>query len=188
LSSFLTCCHVQHHYRSGLPKIFRGVPSLHSRNRGWCSDSPRRRRCPVVTTDRASHPIKNNPLAFKRSSRFHPKISIGRNIATTSLAPFASFFLGRASVSAPCIFVERSSRDRASPGPAIGRWNKYLEVKFPLRTRREGAISFAALFKRVAVDQLVMAPIGVRSMLNCVYKDADCMRFPSCPSFSVLWA
>jgi len=84
--------------------------------------------------------------------------------------------------------MERSSRDGASLGPAIGRWNRYLEVKFPLRTRREGATSFAALFKRVAVDQIVMAPIGVRSTPNYIYEDADCMRFPSCPSFSVPWA
>jgi len=54
--------------------------------------------------------------------------------------------------------------DEVPSGPVIGRWNKYLELKFPLRTRREGAAtgSFAALSKRVAVDQIVMAPIGVR--------------------------
>jgi len=54
----------------------------------------------------------------------------------------------------------------AGMGPAIGRWNKYLEVKFPLRTRREGATSFAALFKKVAVDQIVMAPIGLSIFLS----------------------
>jgi len=54
----------------------------------------------------------------------------------------------------------------AGISPAIGRWNKYLEVKFPLRTHREGATSFAALFKRVAVDQLVMAPIGLSIFLS----------------------
>jgi protein Mpv17 len=46
-------------------------------------------------------------------------------------------------------------------GPIIGRWNKYLELRFPLRSRGEGTTSFYALSKRVLVDQIVMAPIGV---------------------------
>jgi len=56
----------------------------------------------------------------------------------------------------------------AGISPIIGRWNKYLELKFPLRTRREGATtgSFAALSKRVAVDQIVMAPIGLSIFLS----------------------
>ncbi|KIJ68730.1 hypothetical protein HYDPIDRAFT_37165 [Hydnomerulius pinastri MD-312] len=42
-----------------------------------------------------------------------------------------------------------------------------LKRKFPLRRRRTQRISFKALSKRVAADQLVMAPIGVRSR-DCV--------------------
>lgn len=60
-----------------------------------------------------------------------------------------------------CILVKEVLRDKAGAGPVVGRWNKYLELKFPLRTRRDGPTSFAALSKRVAVDQIVMAPIGV---------------------------
>lgn len=46
-------------------------------------------------------------------------------------------------------------------GPVIGRWNKYLEFRFPLRPRGHSSTSFSALAKRVVVDQIVMAPIGV---------------------------
>ncbi|KAI9512661.1 hypothetical protein F5148DRAFT_1161858 [Russula earlei] len=54
----------------------------------------------------------------------------------------------------------------AGMSPLIGRWNKYLEHKFPLRSSREGPASFAALSKRVAVDQIVMAPIGLSLFLS----------------------
>ncbi len=46
-------------------------------------------------------------------------------------------------------------------GPVIGRWNKYLEFRFPLPSRRDTTTSFIALSKRVVVDQIFMAPIGV---------------------------
>ncbi|KAI0271536.1 hypothetical protein BC834DRAFT_448140 [Gloeopeniophorella convolvens] len=48
----------------------------------------------------------------------------------------------------------------AGMSPLIGRWNKFLELKFPLRSQG-GKVSFKALSKRVAADQLVMAPIGL---------------------------
>ena len=47
-------------------------------------------------------------------------------------------------------------------GPAIGRWYRFLEMKFPVPTHGGKVNSLTALSKRVAVDQLVMAPIGVR--------------------------
>jgi protein Mpv17 len=47
-------------------------------------------------------------------------------------------------------------------GPVIGRWYRFLELKFPLPTHGGKVTSLTALSKRVAVDQLVMAPIGVR--------------------------
>jgi protein Mpv17 len=48
-------------------------------------------------------------------------------------------------------------------GPIMGRWNRYLEHRFPLRSQAgKGSASFTALSKRVVADQLVMAPIGVR--------------------------
>ncbi|CEL58309.1 Protein sym1 OS=Schizosaccharomyces pombe (strain 972 / ATCC 24843) GN=sym1 PE=3 SV=1 [Rhizoctonia solani AG-1 IB] len=45
-------------------------------------------------------------------------------------------------------------------GPLIGRWNVFLENRFPLRSIG-GKVSMAALGKRVAADQIVMAPIGL---------------------------
>ena len=64
-------------------------------------------------------------------------------------------------------------------GPFLGRWNAFLESRFPLQIsralqRRPNAagglvrpaemnsyISYTALTKRVAADQLIMAPLGV---------------------------
>jgi len=54
----------------------------------------------------------------------------------------------------------------AGISPLIGRWNQYLEFRFPLRSRRKGATSFAALSKRVAIDQIVMAPIGLSIFIS----------------------
>ena len=60
-----------------------------------------------------------------------------------------------------CLALSEKRCLRQALGPLIGRWNKYLEHKFPLGTRRDSATSFSALFKRVFVDQVFMAPIGV---------------------------
>lgn len=52
-------------------------------------------------------------------------------------------------------------------GPLIGRWNQFLEWKFPLRSLaaksqgQAGQVSGRSLAKRVAADQLIMAPIGL---------------------------
>ncbi|KAF8480945.1 hypothetical protein DFH94DRAFT_436166 [Russula ochroleuca] len=54
----------------------------------------------------------------------------------------------------------------AGMSPLIGRWNKYLEIKFPLGRRRDSATSFTALFKRVFVDQVFMAPIGLSMFIS----------------------
>ncbi|EGN97095.1 hypothetical protein SERLA73DRAFT_139153 [Serpula lacrymans var. lacrymans S7.3] len=46
--------------------------------------------------------------------------------------------------------------------PLLGRWNLFLEHRFPLRARRGlRKVSFKALTKRVAADQLLMAPLGL---------------------------
>ncbi|KAF8168320.1 hypothetical protein B0H34DRAFT_685082 [Crassisporium funariophilum] len=51
--------------------------------------------------------------------------------------------------------------------PFMGRWNKFLETRFPLRSLNStGKVSFKALSKRVACDQLVMAPIGLGLFLG----------------------
>lgn len=43
------------------------------------------------------------------------------------------------------------------PGPVIGRWNTFLEARFPLKLYRHAhKISLSALGKRVAYDQLLM--------------------------------
>jgi len=54
----------------------------------------------------------------------------------------------------------------AGISPFMGRWNKYLELRFPFRSHRDGATSFTALFKRVVVDQVFMAPIGLSLFLS----------------------
>ncbi|PCH33428.1 hypothetical protein WOLCODRAFT_64036 [Wolfiporia cocos MD-104 SS10] len=51
-------------------------------------------------------------------------------------------------------------------GPLIGRWNFFLERYLPLRFQGSGPpgsgrVSIRALSKRVAADQLIMAPIGL---------------------------
>jgi len=50
--------------------------------------------------------------------------------------------------------------------PVIGRWNRFLELKFPLLSHRGKAAGFTALSKRVVVDQLVMAPVGLSIFLG----------------------
>ncbi|KAG1715786.1 hypothetical protein ID866_1362 [Astraeus odoratus] len=44
--------------------------------------------------------------------------------------------------------------------PLLGRWNVFLERKFPLCRRRSHKVSFKALSKRVAADQLIIGPIS----------------------------
>ncbi|KAF8273757.1 hypothetical protein EI94DRAFT_1714868 [Lactarius quietus] len=54
----------------------------------------------------------------------------------------------------------------AGMSPIIGRWNRFLELKFPLPTHGGKVTSLTALSKRVVVDQLVMAPIGLSIFLG----------------------
>ncbi|KAI0286782.1 hypothetical protein BGY98DRAFT_941867 [Russula aff. rugulosa BPL654] len=54
----------------------------------------------------------------------------------------------------------------AGISPLIGQWNKYLEFRFPLRSRKNSATSFTALSKRVLVDQIFVAPIGLSIFLS----------------------
>ncbi|KAI0343916.1 hypothetical protein BDW22DRAFT_1355142 [Trametopsis cervina] len=58
-------------------------------------------------------------------------------------------------------------------GPLIGRWNFFLERHFPLRSTlvykgqmQQSKVSLKALGKRVAADQLLMAPIGLALFLG----------------------
>jgi len=57
-------------------------------------------------------------------------------------------------------------------GPLIGRWNTFLERRFPLRVARpsrltdNSRVSFAGLTKRVSSDQLLMAPTGLAIFLT----------------------
>ncbi|KAJ3771535.1 hypothetical protein FB446DRAFT_789503 [Lentinula raphanica] len=53
--------------------------------------------------------------------------------------------------------------------PLLGRWNVFLERHFPLRpSTGAGNVSLKALFKRVAADQIVMAPIGLSLFLASI--------------------
>ncbi|KZP32199.1 hypothetical protein FIBSPDRAFT_723018 [Athelia psychrophila] len=55
-------------------------------------------------------------------------------------------------------------------GPIIGKWNVFLERRFPLRTiaGSAGKVSARALSKRVGMDQLVMAPAGVAVFIGAM--------------------
>ncbi|KAL1740556.1 hypothetical protein HDZ31DRAFT_47264 [Schizophyllum fasciatum] len=50
--------------------------------------------------------------------------------------------------------------------PLIGKWNLFLERKFPLKSHAHQKVSFKSLGKRVACDQVVMAPIGLVAFLG----------------------
>ncbi|KAF8922299.1 hypothetical protein CPB85DRAFT_1209269 [Mucidula mucida] len=51
--------------------------------------------------------------------------------------------------------------------PLIGRWNSFLEHRFPLRSILNPSQSNSkALAKRVAYDQLVVAPLGLAAFLG----------------------
>jgi len=52
--------------------------------------------------------------------------------------------------------------------PLLGRWNVFLERRFPLRRRRTHRVSFKALSKRVAADQVIMAPIGLAIFVGSI--------------------
>lgn len=50
--------------------------------------------------------------------------------------------------------------------PMLGKWNKFLEVRFPLRPAgNKGPASLKALAKRVSADQFIMAPLGLSIFL-----------------------
>ncbi|KAF8078361.1 hypothetical protein FPV67DRAFT_48841 [Lyophyllum atratum] len=53
--------------------------------------------------------------------------------------------------------------------PFLGRWNSHLERWFPLRTTPgSDKVSIKALSKRVACDQLILAPIGLGVFLGAM--------------------
>ncbi|KAJ7431801.1 hypothetical protein B0H11DRAFT_2128493 [Mycena galericulata] len=55
----------------------------------------------------------------------------------------------------------------ATISPFLGRWNAFLERQFPLRALNgTGKVSLKALSKRVACDQIVMAPIGLVAFIG----------------------
>jgi len=55
----------------------------------------------------------------------------------------------------------------ATLGPLLGRWNKFLEHALPLRSAH-GHVSLPSLAKRVAADQLIMAPIGLTWFISSI--------------------
>ncbi|KAF7437061.1 hypothetical protein PC9H_003895 [Pleurotus ostreatus] len=51
--------------------------------------------------------------------------------------------------------------------PLLGRWNQFLEHTFPLRSNGPASkVSWVALGKRVACDQIVLAPFGLALFLG----------------------
>ncbi|KZV92099.1 hypothetical protein EXIGLDRAFT_836676 [Exidia glandulosa HHB12029] len=51
-------------------------------------------------------------------------------------------------------------------GPFIGRWVKFLEQQFPMNAGKTTAGNLLALTKRVASDQILMAPLGLTIFLG----------------------
>ncbi|EJD55313.1 hypothetical protein AURDEDRAFT_78349 [Auricularia subglabra TFB-10046 SS5] len=51
-------------------------------------------------------------------------------------------------------------------GPFIGRWVKFLEHQFPMHPSKGRSRNFVQLAKRVASDQIVMAPLGLTVFLG----------------------
>ncbi|KIY69644.1 hypothetical protein CYLTODRAFT_452393 [Cylindrobasidium torrendii FP15055 ss-10] len=50
--------------------------------------------------------------------------------------------------------------------PLIGRWNTFLERRFPLRALNSNRVLLRPLLKRVACDQLIVAPLGLVAFLG----------------------
>jgi len=64
----------------------------------------------------------------------------------------------------PLFDIERTTRFFCfglAMSPIMGRWNIFLERRFPSRRMQMGKLSIKSLSKRVAADQLIMAPIGL---------------------------
>lgn len=97
--------------------------------------------------------------------------------------------MAQLSVSIPWSFpYERRYSYNAFSGPFLGRWNVFLERRFPLHIRRplthrtnaagglirpaEAAanpqVSWKQLTKRVAADQLIMAPVGLALFIGAM--------------------
>jgi protein Mpv17 len=66
------------------------------------------------------------------------------------------FFIYGVGISMYSPFFLRPASTIATLGPFLGRWNHFLETKFPLRSIG-GKVSLPALSKRVAADQLIMS-------------------------------
>lgn len=83
---------------------------------------------------------------------------------STSSAPLDSLHSVLAWVCAHACTNRQNDDTYTHTGPLIGRWNFFLERNYPLRLagNKTGNVSLKALSKRVAADQLFMAPIGVR--------------------------
>lgn len=105
---------------------------------------------------------ENKPYDIVRTARF---FAYGATISKCHLGPF----------------IVNDELIYAAPGPFLGRWNAFLESRFPLHLRRSIShrsnaagglirpaeataapkVSWRQLIKRVAADQLIMAPVGL---------------------------
>jgi protein Mpv17 len=52
--------------------------------------------------------------------------------------------------------------------PIMGRWNIFLERRFPSCSAQMGKLSIKSLSKRVAADQLIMAPLGLGLFISAM--------------------
>lgn len=118
--------------------------------------------------------------AYQQSFETHPYVTLAFTNGTLNAlgdavaqAAQTAFHPKRPHEDPPTYDVSRTLRFFAfgfGMGPLIGRWNFFLERHFPLRSigsfGNTGKVSVKALSKRVAADQLIMAPIGLGLFLG----------------------
>ncbi|XP_006454786.1 hypothetical protein AGABI2DRAFT_198367 [Agaricus bisporus var. bisporus H97] len=78
---------------------------------------------------------------------------VTQNVTRTELEPYSPYDYAR---------TARFFCFGLTISPVMGRWNAFLEARFPLKhLLHPKKISVSSLGKRVACDQLVMAPFGL---------------------------
>jgi len=116
--------------------------------------------------------------AYQYSFDTHPNSTLALmggslNALGDAMAQFAQMTLGQKDYEMPRKYdFQRTTRFFVfgmGISPIMGRWNRFLERRFPLRSLNNmGKVSITALSKRVACDQLVMAPIGLSLFLGSI--------------------
>jgi hypothetical protein len=76
------------------------------------------------------------------------------------------------------LFLSNVSYLSTLSGPIMGRWNIFLERRFPSCSAQMGKLSIKSLSKRVAADQLIMY---AAVLLSCIFHVFICLFFFRAP-------